>query len=86
MIIVDNYSRRNYINRGVKFISLNPYIGSIIIYLIPFRLAYIRIKDIGVFKSLLVRLLTTITALVKKVASYSYSRRYSRRGAYITLI
>jgi len=83
MLIVDNYSRRDRINRDIKSISLNPYIGGIIIYLILFRLAYIRIKGIGIFKSLLVRLLTTITALAKKAASYSYSRRYSRRGAYI---
>ena len=42
--MVDNYSRRNYINRDIKSIGLNPCLSSIIIYLIPFRLAYIRIK------------------------------------------
>ena len=42
--MVDDYSRRDRINRDIKSISLNAYIGSIIIYLIPFRLAYIRIK------------------------------------------
>jgi len=84
--MVDNYSRRNYINRNIKSISLNPYIGSIIIYLILFRLAYIKIKGISIFKSLLVLLLITIIVLVKKAASYSYGRYYSRRRAYITLI